>query len=319
MLSIGIDIGGMSVKIGVMDIAGRRILAKESIVTDTALTPEAFMTRCFDKARVMVEGLGRSMDDVRDAGVGLPGCCDDEKGILYKAVNLGWTDMPVKSISQRILGKPVYIENDGNVAAWAEFLTGGCRGVESAVLLTLGTGLGGGVILNKRLHKGSRNYLAGEIGHTTLYPGGITCVCGCTGCAEMYTAATGLILMGRQAMQKDPNGALAEAAGYKRENMTAKIVTDLARAGNAAAVEIWDRYTGDLAMVCMNISYMLDPDVIALGGGVSAAGEFLREMVQKKAEARFFYPHQSIQINLAQLGNDAGIIGAALLGEHPPV
>ena len=227
--------------------------------------------------------------------------------------NLGWKDVPLREEMGKYFDTPFFCDNDATVAALAEAKAGRSANVQNSVLLTLGTGLGSGIILNGRVFAGSHG-VAGEIGHFIYHENGIRCTCGKRGCFERYASATALIRIGCEAALRHRDSVLRDIAPNQ---MTARIVVDAAREGDPAAVEAFDEYTTHLAMGIVSVINFLDPEMILLGGGVSAAGDFLLNSVREKVNQNKFYstlPHG--EIALAALGNDAGIIGAAMLGRQ---
>ncbi|MCL2433538.1 MAG: ROK family protein, partial [Clostridia bacterium] len=208
---------------------------------------------------------------------------------------------------------PVYAGNDANVAALAEAKAGAGKGVKSAIMLTLGTGVGGGIIVNGRIHTGA-HHIAGEVGHMVVKLNGRQCNCGQQGCYERYSSATALIDAGQKAIIEFPQGAIGHAVGCKTENVTAKVVIDAARNGDYQAGQIWRRYLHWLCTGMVTLINIFDPEAFILGGGVSSAGAFLIDNVRRMMPTMVSYPMAGQpRYELASLGNDAGVIGAALL------
>lgn len=312
MISVGIDLGGTNIAVGIVDGDGN-ILGRSSRPTQ-AQRPYADVIR--DIAETMqeaAENSGVSMDEVQAIGCGVPGIYDAESGLVLFCTNLGWTDVPLRAVLHRYYDLPFACDNDATVAALAEARAGKSAGVPNSVLLTLGTGLGAGIVLNGRVFSGSHG-VAGELGHFIYCSGGEPCTCGKRGCFERYASATALIRMGSQAALRHRDSTLRDITPNQ---MTAKAVIDAARAGDPAGMEAFDEYTTHLALGIVSVIDFLDPDMVLLGGGVSAAGDFLLEPVrQKVAENKFYLSRPHASIELAQLGNDAGIIGAAMLANQ---
>lgn len=298
MYRIGIDLGGTNTAAGLVDEKGT-IIDRASVKTDLPTNPERIIGSIVQLTAMLLERNGLSKADVRSVGVGVPCTANTQTGWMQDADHLGFPGGPLAEPLEAALGLPVAIGNDADAAALGEFQGGGYAG-NSFVLVTLGTGIGGGIILNGRLYT-SINNAAGELGHMTVHMDGEPCCCGRRGCFEAYGSASALI---RQACQ---------ATG---EDITeAKTVFDRAAAGDEACVSVLDRYTTYLAEGFANIINIFGPDYLCIGGGVSAAGDALLEPVQRKTYEKVFAKNakKNTQIILAKLHNDAGILGAALL------
>jgi glucokinase len=247
-------------------------------------------------------------------GIGIPGIQDPRTERVPFCTNLGWHDVPLVEWMRRVIDKPIYVGNDATVAGLAESVSGVSAGVKNSVFVTLGTGVGGGIVADGKVYSGS-NGVGSEIGHMITVAGGEMCTCGNRGCWERYASATAIIRMGMAAAKKSPEGALSKAVGGKLEDITAKHVIDLAKEGAPDCAAVFDAYVYHLCVGLVSIINFFDPEVIALGGGVSAAGAFLLDAVRAKLPSMVFYKAMPYaRIELATLGNDAGIIGAAMLG-----
>ncbi|MCC8167773.1 MAG: ROK family glucokinase, partial [Clostridiales bacterium] len=257
-------------------------------------------------------------DDVQGIGVGVPGPVN-ARGVVNGCVNLGWDVVDVKALLEELSGLPVEVGNDANVAALGEMWQGGGRGCENVLMVTLGTGVGGGVIVDGHIIAGAHG-AGGEIGHMTVNPDEVSaCNCGRCGCLEQYASATGIVRVAK-AYLKDAGKALANQGAqqnqsvlYNMEDITAKDVFDAAKSGDEAAAAITDKVCGILGIALANIAVVADPEVIVLGGGVSKAGKYLADKVQKAFTGYAFRACRDTQVALAQLGNDAGIYGAVKL------
>ncbi len=308
MYYVGIDVGGTGVKAGVVDESGR-IIAKATIKTAVEKGADAVMEDMAEVAGQAVEKAGLTMEEIEAIGIGIPGVLDPATGIVPFCTNLGWHQVPVIERMHELTGRPIYVDNDATVAALAESVAGVSAGVKNSVFLTLGTGVGGGIVIDGKVYSGTHG-VASELGHHITHMGGEKCTCGNRGCWERYASATALIRMGKEAAAAHPESALA-----KFTDLTAKDVVDSAKAGDETALAVFDQYTEELALGMVNIINFLDPEIIAIGGGVSAAGEFLLEPIRQKLKKYVFYkdlPYS--EIKLATMGNDAGIVGAAMLG-----
>ncbi len=309
MIYIGIDLGGTNIAAGAVSEEGR-ILAQASVPTGAQRPWREVIRDMAEVSLKAVEASGHSLDDVASVGVGVPGYADPDTGVVVFCTNLGWHDVPLREELEGCLHKPVYADNDANVAGFAEARAGVSRGTHSSVFLTLGTGVGGCFIIDGKIWYGAHK-VAGEMGHVIYNFDGEPCTCGATGCFERYASATALIRIGKEALARHPDSVLAA----KKETLTARDVVDAARTGDAAACEAFDAYTTHLANGISSFINVVDPEIFVLGGGVSKAGAFLLDPVRRKVEeSRFYKTLPFPRIELSELGNDAGIIGAALLG-----
>ena len=220
--------------------------------------------------------------------------------------------MPFKKlIAAHFPNTPIFMANDANGAALAELYKGAFVGCKTAVLFTLGTGFGGGIILDGKMFNGGMNQ-GTELGHAYLVDGGEHCTCGNNGCMEAYCAASALAREGARAMQRDPRGLLSERSGGNAALIDAKMVVDCAKAGDVTAKRVFDEYIGHLSSACASFFNILDPEVIAIGGGLCGAGEFLFAPLRERITEKCFYKSHGAVVP-AVMGNDAGIIGAAML------
>ena len=313
MLYIGIDLGGTGIKAGVVNDKGE-ILSKASCPT---LPERGYAAVIRDMASLAIQvarDSGHEIGDMEAIGVGLPGIMDPRTGRIPFCTNLGWHDVPLVEEMAKYVDVPVFVDNDATVAGLAESVAGVSAGCENSVFVTLGTGVGGGVVLGGKVFSGSHG-VATEIGHMITVVDGEPCTCGNKGCFERYASATALIREGRRMCEAKPDAALAKAVGGDLGAINAKHVIDLAKAGDPDCAAIFDRYVEHLAIGLVNIINLYDPEVIVLGGGVSHAGQFLLDAVRAKLPSLVFYKGMPYaRVELAKLTNDAGIIGAAMLG-----
>ena len=315
MVYIGIDVGGTGIQIGVVDENGR-ILAKGDTPT---LAGRPFEDIVRDMGNCMLNTIkdgGFSTSDVAAIGVGVPGLADNQTGTVIFCTNLGWTNVPLRTELQKYLNKPVYIDNDATVAGFAESVCGVSAGCHSSVFLTLGTGVGGGIVIGGRPWSGFHG-IGSEIGHIPMDMNGEPCTCGNYGCLERYTSATAIIRMGKQQLLQHPESMMHELCGGDVTKLNAKMVFDAAKEGDPVATKVFNRYADNLAQAIYTIIAFLDPEMIVLGGGVSKAGSFLLNAVKERLPRYLLFktlPCPTIEI--ARLGPDAGIIGAAMLGKN---
>ena len=314
MYYVGIDLGGTNIKAGIVDGQGK-ILA-EAFCKTQAQRPYQDIVR--DMAGCVMQALKNAKmttDDILSVGIGIPGYANQKTGTGAFCTNLGWYDVPLQAEIRKYFDLHIAIDNDATVAGYAESIAGVSKNAESSVFLTLGTGVGGGIVIHGRPWSGAHG-IGSEVGHMTLSVDGVPCNCGNNGCMEKYTSATAIIRMARQACMTYPDSAMMLRAEGDLNRINAKTVIDAAKANDRAALEVFDEYCKYLAIAINNIIAFLDPEMIVLGGGVSHAGDFLLEKVKAKVPRYLLYktlPYP--EICLASLGNEAGMIGAAMIGK----
>ncbi len=314
MYYVGIDLGGTNIKAGIVDGQGK-ILA-EAFCKTQAQRPYQDIVR--DMAGCVMQALKNAKmttDDILSVGIGIPGYANQKTGTGAFCTNLGWYDVPLQAEIRKYFDLHIAIDNDATVAGYAESIAGVSKNAESSVFLTLGTGVGGGIVIHGRPWSGAHG-IGSEVGHMTLSVDGVPCNCGNNGCMEKYTSATAIIRMARQACMTYPDSAMMLRAEGDLNRINAKTVIDAAKANDKAALEVFDEYCKYLAIAINNIIAFLDPEMIVLGGGVSHAGNFLLEKVKAKVPRYLLYktlPYP--EICLASLGNEAGMIGAAMIGK----
>ena len=314
MVYIGIDLGGTNIAVGVVSEAGS-ILAETSAKT---LAERPYKEIVRDMAACVMKAVtkaGLTEADIYSIGIGIPGVAEADNGVVFNCTNLGWINVPLRQEMQKYINKPIFIDNDANVAALAESYFGVSAGYKSSVMITLGTGVGGGIVINGRPWAGAHGR-GGEIGHMTLVPDGAPCTCGNNGCVERYCSATALIRTAKQECYSFPNTSILTKAGGDINRVNAKIVIDAAKEGDASALRVFNSFARYLAMAINNITAFFDPDIIVLGGGVSHSGDFLLNSVSALLPRYQMFKALPIpRLALAKLGNEAGIVGAAMLGK----
>jgi len=304
---IGVDLGGTSAKIGVVDGEGK--LLKHTEVPTYGEGPEPVLQRVVEAARELTTQSGASWDQVVGIGMGLPGFLDLERGVIKRLTNLPWENVPIVERLETLCRRPVRIDNDANVAALGESWSGAGAGVDDMVAITLGTGVGGGVIAGGRLIHGISN-AAGEIGHVCVEPGGARCGCGQRGCLETISSATGIVRLAREALEKGESTSLAETS--QTGELTARDVFQAAERGDAVASRVVQTAVDALARVMAMVTVVLNPARFVIGGGVARAGDTLFQPLEH-AYRKHVLPSaaEGVEIVPAKLGNNAGIIGAA--------
>lgn len=312
MIRIGVDVGGTGIQIGVVD-KEYHIIQESSIPTRTDIPFEEQVKHIADCIVSTVQAAGLNEDDIESVGIGIPGIASAKTGEIIKCTNMGWYHVPFRDVFNRYLNKPVHIDNDANVAALAESVAGISAGTSSSVFITIGTGIGSGIIINERIWSGA-HHIGAELGHVIFDLDGVPCTCGNHGCLERYCSATALIRMAREAVAEQPDSLILRSVNMDPSRIEAKTVFDAARQGDTLAVSVYNRYTDYLAQAIASVVNLLDPEVIVLGGGVSKAGHFLLDPLTQKYKQYIVFNDQPLPpVKIAVLGPEAGIIGAAML------
>lgn len=312
-LTIGVDVGGTKIAAGVVDAAGR-VLEKVRITTPVA-TAETVEAGIVEAVRRLT-----ARHSVAAVGLAMAGFVDEKRSVLRFAPNLPMADRPLKAVVEPLVGVRVVVENDANAAAWGEYRFGGGRGVTDVVLITVGTGLGGGTVLDGRLLRGAFGG-AGEFGHVRIVPGGLPCGCGNRGCWEQYTSGSALVREARALAAAEPARATAllELSGGSAAAIDGRMISRAAVDGDPTARSLLAEMGRWLGEGIADIANVLDPAVVVIGGGVSEAGDLLLGPARAAYEAQLVAgahrPH--LAITAAELGNDAGLIGAADLARQP--
>lgn len=300
----GVDVGGTTVKMGLFQ-TDSTLVDKWEIPTRKDLAEDVILSDIATAIANKMEEHGVCASDVAGVGVGVPAAVRDAS-FVKKVANLGWENKNVKKELEELTGFFVSVENDANVAALGEMWKGGGEGYQNLVMVTLGTGVGGGIILNGRIHTGS-NGGGGEIGHMTANREETEC-CGCgkKGCLEQYASATGIARLAKRKLAVNTKNTVLNA-----ENISAKDVFDAVKTGDEVAIEIAEEFGSYLGYALADLGAILDPEIFVIGGGVSKAGDILFTYIKKYYEERAFFTCKDVQFALAKLGNDAGIYGAA--------
>lgn len=304
---VGIDVGGTTIKVGICDEQGNLKATYEG-PTHAEEGPDAGIERMAQYARKVVEDSPYAWEQVAGVGTGIAGFHDIPNGFINFANNLGWRNVPAKKMLEEKLGVPVKLNNDANVAALGEAWGGAGRGISNLVCYTLGTGVGGGIIINGKIYEGFSG-MAGELGHMAIVPDleAINCTCGQKGCLETVSSATGIIRMAKDAVERGDRTSLSLI-----EDITAKDVFDAGKAGDEVALRIINRAAYYLGRSMAAIAVVVNPQRFIVGGGVSKAGEILFEPIREIFKK--YTPEQAaagVDIVPAILGNDAGAVGAA--------
>ncbi len=316
MYRIGVDLGGTNIVVGVIN-GENKIIAKASRKTNSPRPAEGIFDDMADAIKEAMEQAQITFKDVISVGVGTPGSVNKGDELIEFANNLAFDNVPAYALLRERIGfDKVYFDNDANCAALGEAVAGCGKGVKNFVMITLGTGVGSGIIANGKLVTGL-NYAAGEMGHMVISYDGVPCNCGRKGCWESYSSATALIVQTKNAMRKNADSLMWELAENDLGKVTGKTAFDAARKGDAAAKAVVNTYMSYLAVGIGNVVNIFQPDIVCVGGGVGNEKENLLAPVRKLVATERYSVHakKQTQILCAVLGNDAGIIGAALLDE----
>ena len=310
-LFLGIDLGGTNIKIGAFD-SDLNLIGRISSPNEDTLSPEDVVERICESVKALIKNIKSSLDDVVAIGIGSPGPTNLEEGVVLAAPNLPmFKNVPLRQMLTDGLQKPVVLENDANAACFGEFTLGAAKGVKDMVFLTLGTGIGGGIISNGRIVHGYKD-AAAELGHIIIHPGGRLCGCKQKGCAEAYASATSTVARATEALEAGGQSSLS-----KIENFTCRDVYDHAKAGDKLALEITEGSADALGLLCVSLFHTTGPQKILFAGGVIAAGDFLLNQI-RAAFDKHIWPikKEPLEICFATLGQDAGIIGTAALAKQ---
>ena len=308
---LGIDLGGTGIKTGVID-ENNNIIFKHSAPTCTDKPFEEVVRDIADAAKTVAKEAGLTFEDFPIVGLGTPGFVDKQGNLVFSG-NLGWTNVPFKTELEKYIPVPVYISNDANCAVVGEIIAGSGKGYKNAIMVTLGTGVGGGIVIDGRLYAGGDG-MGTEIGHIPLVVGGEQCSCGAKGCFEAYASVTALIRDTKRAMESDPNSLLHEYA-EKEGKVSGRTSFDCAKKGDKTALAVVDHYMEYVAAGIGGLISTFRPEAILIGGGLSNEGDYLLKPLNERV-GKYVFAYKNIgasPIVKASLGNDAGIIGAAYL------
>ncbi len=319
MYYIGVDLGGTNIAVGIVD-EDCKIVKKGSVPTKPERGADAIVADMASLAKKLLAEVGVDIKDVASVGVATPGTADTDRGVVVYANNIPFSDYPLASkLSSLLGGIPAYIENDANAAAKAEAFAGVAKGAPYSVMITLGTGLGGGIVINGKVYSGF-NYAGAELGHIVIEKDGRQCSCGRRGCWEAYSSATGLVNITKdrvaEAMAAGRKSSIYEKIDGDVSNCGARTAFSAMKEGDALGAEIVDEYISYLACGIVNVINIFQPNVLSIGGGICGEGEYLTKPLIKKVFDETYSREGTprTEIKIASLGNDAGIIGAAVLG-----
>lgn len=320
MYYIGVDLGGTNIAIGIVN-EDYEIVKKGSVPTKPERGADAIVEDMASLSRKLIEEMGISIDEIASAGIATPGTANSDTGVVEYANNVPFDHYPLAAkLSALLDNKPVYIENDANAAAKAEAMAGVAKGEPFSVMITLGTGLGGGIVIGGKVYSGF-NYAGAELGHIVIEKDGRPCSCGRRGCWEAYSSATGLVNITKDrildARKAGRATSMEDMIGGDLDKVSARTAFSAMKAGDAVAAEVVDEYISYLACGIVNIINIFQPNVLSIGGGICNEGDNLMKPLLEKVWGETYSREGTprTKILIAKLGNDAGIIGAAVLGK----
>ncbi|MBR2449633.1 MAG: ROK family glucokinase [Clostridia bacterium] len=311
MYAVGVDIGGMSIKVGIVSDKGK-IIAENRV--KTAKTAEQCIKNMVEQINSLFKENNLTINEISGIGIGCPGAVTSQTGVVDFLPNLGWENVPLADELRKSFNTTIKISNDANVAALGEAIYGAAKNYNTSIMFTLGTGVGGGMIIDKKLFEGGFSRGA-ELGHITLFLDGEPCTCGRRGCIECYTSATALIKQTKNAMLKNKASTMWEFVDGDIDKVDGRTAFECSKTGDKTAIEVVDTYVYYLSESVLNMLNIFRPDAFILGGGISAQGNYLTDKIKAYCE-KFDYGYKRAprtEIICATLGNAAGIIGAAAL------
>ena len=312
MYYIGVDVGGTNLVAGLVDENGH-ILGKMSRPVDKSMSAEQLCVELARLSKKVCEMGNLEYSQIEAVGVGIPGLVDNKTGMVVQTPNMPFSNTPFRELFHKEWDVPVYLGNDANCAAIGEYWAGAAKGCDPAVMITLGTGIGGGLVAGGKLFTGFANS-GMEVGHMIIHPNGVLCGCGNRGCWEQYGSATALIRLTQAEMERTPDSKLWELCGGNIYKVEGRTPFQGARLGDAAAKRVLNTYLQGLSIGLINMINVLQPEIICLGGGVSnAEDELLLDPLRELVCQGAYDKNTKIRLERASLGNDAGVVGAALL------
>ncbi len=315
MYRIGVDLGGTNIAVGVIN-EKNEIIGRGKVKTRAPRPAEAIFDSIKEAVDMAVVNAGINYEEILSVGIGTPGSVNKDTGAIEFSNNLKFHNVPAKQMLEERLKKPVHLENDANAAALGEAVAGCGNGVKNFVAVTLGTGVGSGIIIDGKIYRGS-NFCGGEMGHMVINVDGIPCNCGRKGCWEKYASATALVSQAVEAMQSNKDSLLWQTCDGDLNKVEGKTIFEALDLGDTTAKAVVDKYLYYVSIGLANVINALQPESVCIGGGISGQGEKILQPIRDiiKAERYSVYADKQAKILKAELGNDAGIIGAALLDE----
>lgn len=311
---IGVDLGGTNIATGIVNEEGK-LIYDDSVPTGKERNYKVIVNDIIDLINKIIKESGIEKEKIKAVGIGIPGIAEANTGRVIKCPNLNWSNIPLKQIMEDRLNIPVFIDNDATLAALAEHTAGSMKYVSSGVFITIGTGIGGGVILDGKIESGFHG-IGSEIGHMIVGKNYYNCGCGRNGCLETFASSTALISYTKRLIESGEKTVIIDKLRGNIEKLNGKLIFQAAKEGDPLANKAVNRMAKYLAVGIMNIVSIIDPEIFVLGGGISKAGDFLLNKIKEEVSRIKYYEGLPIgNIVLAKLGNEAGIIGAAILGK----
>ncbi len=313
MYWLGIDLGGTNIVAGVVD-ENYKIIGKGKVKTNCPRPADEIADDMALAVKMALENANVDIKDIASVGIGSPGAIDPISGTVIFSGNLGFDHVPLCDMLKERLGVDLYIENDANAAAYGEYIAGAGKGTKDFIAVTLGTGVGGGIIIDGKIYSGF-NFAGGELGHSVIVVNGEPCTCGRRGCFEAYASATALIRQTKASMLQNRDSLMWKLTGNNIDAISGITAFEAMRKGDAAGKKTVDQYLDYLACGVINLLNIFEPEMLCIGGGISREGETLLEPIREKMKDEYFLrngKNKSV-VKAAELGNDAGIIGAAFL------
>ncbi len=311
---IGVDLGGTNIVVGLVNDSGT-LLESRSCPTGRERGFKAVVGDIVSLSKDVMGTDHAKKDPVKGIGIGIPGIADPETGVVISCVNLFWENEPLREALETAIELPVFIDNDATLAGLAEYEIGVMKSAKSGVFLTLGTGVGGGIIMDHQVISGKHG-IGSEVGHMVVGDSDVPCNCGRKGCLETFASSTAIISYTRQHLGEYPDSVLHERSSGNTDLIDGRMIFDAAKEGDAFALKAVNRLAHYLAIGIMNIVAVIDPEMFVLGGGIANAGEFLLEIVRENLEKEKYFKAVPVgSICLAELKNDAGVLGGAFLAK----
>lgn len=316
---VGVDLGGTNIAVGIVDELGQLKIQK-SRPTQRERKHGEIIGDIIELINEVINDSDYKKQNIKAIGIGIPGLADSKTGNVIEIINLNWKNIPLREPMEKALGIPVFIDNDATLAGLAEYEAGAMKNKDSGVFMTLGTGVGGGIIIDGRIYTG-HNGIGSEIGHMIVGENYYDCNCGRNGCLETFASSTALINYTKKLINEgNIETMINEKIDGDIEKLNGKVIFHAAIIGDEIANKAVDRFAKYLSIGIMNIVSVIDPEIFVLGGGISKAGTFLLDKIRAEVlKNKYFKTLPVGNIVLAELSNDAGIIGAAMLGKHNTV
>ena len=314
-MRIGVDIGGTNFVVGLVD-DNFKLVDKVDCPANSQRPDAELVADIIMLCKKVMEKNNLTEKDIKSIGIGIPGCHNPETGVVLYCANINFHNTPIADMIRKEIDIPVYLGNDADCAALGEAYAGATKEVNDSIMITIGTGIGGGIIINKKIYNGF-NHMGGELGHIVIVSGGEKCGCGRNGCWEAYGSATALIRQTKAAIEANPESELAKLVDGDLSKVNGKTAFDAMRAGCPVGTAVVEKFVEYFSTGITNIINIFQPEKLVIGGGVSKEGKTLTDMIMKYVSKERYGENSGLPLTTlctAALGNDAGIIGAAALG-----